>query len=98
MRLAWLTDIHLDFVDHPRFEQLCREVQEVQADGVLIGGDIAQAKDFDTWLEAMADTIDAPIYFVLGNHDYYGGTIEAVRQRAAALTTRCPQSVEPSHR
>jgi len=88
MRLAWLTDIHLDFVTPARFAQLCDDIQATHAERVLIGGDIAQADDFATWLEAMADAIDAPIHFVLGNHDYYGGDIATTRQRAASLTAR----------
>lgn len=37
-------------------------------------------------LEKMAAVVDRPIYFVLGNHDYYGGSIAEVRTRVTALS------------
>ncbi|MFO0866970.1 MAG: hypothetical protein U0744_20400 [Gemmataceae bacterium] len=43
MRLAWLTDIHLNFVDRPGVETLLRELRDACPDAVLIGGDIAEA-------------------------------------------------------
>jgi hypothetical protein len=38
----------------------------------------------------MAITINKPIYFVLGNHDYYQGRIDSVRQEMEKLTRNEP--------
>lgn len=91
MRVAWATDLHLNFVDETTADELCRRIVEARCEAVLIGGDTAEADDLRTWLRVLADRLDPPIYFVLGNHDYYGGSVEAVRAlagRTAADTDR----------
>lgn len=43
MRLAWLTDIHLNFIDENARQKFYQEVINTQCDGILISGDIAEA-------------------------------------------------------
>lgn len=48
----------------------------------------------------MADAVQTPIYFVLGNHDYYHGTVNEVRANASQLNEQHPMlhylsSMEP---
>ncbi|MGD8396210.1 MAG: metallophosphoesterase [Candidatus Eiseniibacteriota bacterium] len=81
MRAAWLTDIHLNFVAPERAAALCGDIEACGADAVLVTGDIAEGIDIDRWLRFMAARISRPIYFVLGNHDFYGASITAVRAR-----------------
>jgi hypothetical protein len=46
MRLAWLTDLHLEFLHPPgKIEQFCRSIAQKRPDGVLIGGDTGTAVD-----------------------------------------------------
>jgi Icc protein len=86
VRLAWVTDIHLDFLDGSSLERFCCNVADTGADGVLVGGDTAQAASFERMLRLMSLRIRKPIWFVLGNHDFYGGSIADVRRRARDLT------------
>jgi predicted phosphohydrolase len=58
----------------------------VRPNAVLIGGDIGEAPTFATYLEDVASALNLPIYFVLGNHDYYKGSIAAVRATARSLS------------
>jgi 3',5'-cyclic-AMP phosphodiesterase len=51
-------------------QELCQE----PADAILITGDITNAANLKTELECLAQ-LDRPVYFILGNHDFYGGTI-----------------------
>ncbi|MGE3819666.1 MAG: metallophosphoesterase, partial [Isosphaeraceae bacterium] len=88
MKLAWLTDIHLNFVTSEVIESLCRDVVATRAEAVLLGGDIAEAPDVTSHLETLAARIQRPIYFVLGNHDFYRGGIESVRESIQALVRR----------
>jgi len=44
MRLAWLTDIHLNFVDALAVQRFFESVAE-QSDAVAISGDIAESHD-----------------------------------------------------
>jgi predicted phosphohydrolase len=101
-RIAWLTDIHLDFlseVQHDptggmtstrkvlspaKVQEFCGKVMAEKPDSVVITGDISLATMIEVhlmWLEQYLPGI--PIYFVLGNHDYYHGAIQEVRSRVA---------------
>lgn len=84
MKLLWLTDIHLNFLGSKKRKKFYETLSE--GDAVLISGDIAEAPSITVLLQEMATNIQKPIYFVLGNHDYYRGNIEIVRTEMCALT------------
>lgn len=88
MRLAWLTDIHVNFVSAVALERLTAAVRAARPDVVLIGGDIAEAHDIVRYLERLDDGFALPTYFVLGNHDYYRGSIPRVRREVERLCTQ----------
>ena len=88
-RLAWVTDIHLDFLEPKQIQTFCREVTEHCPDALLIGGDIGTATSISSFLLTLENELSCPIYFVLGNHDYYHGSIKEVRQE---VETNCKQS------
>ena len=89
-RLTWLTDLHLDFIgSDEEVGGFCARLIETDADVVLISGDIATAAALEPSLRLLESCLRRPIYFVLGNHDFYGGSIADVRRRVAAL---CRQS------
>jgi UDP-2,3-diacylglucosamine pyrophosphatase LpxH len=52
----------------------------------LISGDIAEAPSIKNILQELVIFIKKPIYFVLGNHDYYRGQVDEVRIEMTALT------------
>ncbi len=81
----WITDVHFDFVPEGRRRRFVQSLAEQRPEAVLLGGDIAQADSFADYLRELGDAVAAPIYFVLGNHDYYRGSIAAVRKQARAL-------------
>jgi len=85
MKLAWSTDPHLNFVGRGVVRTLMHEVAESGARALLLGGDIAEAPSLADWLRFVADQLDMRVYFVLGNHDYYGGSIARVHAQMAAL-------------
>ncbi len=88
-RLAWLSDLHLDFVaSDTAIVALCDDVVAMQPDGVLISGDIGKAATLERHLRLIEARLQRPIYFVLGNHDFYGGSISGVRSRVEALCGR----------
>ena len=69
-RLAWLTDLHLNFVTPGHVDRLCRAVRDAGADAVLLGGDVGEAPDVVEHLEGLDARLGLPLYFVLGNHDF----------------------------
>lgn len=88
MRLAWLTDIHLDFLDEEEVRAFASRVGDERPDAVLLTGDISIAELLEAHLLALVSSWQVPTYFVLGNHDFYGSSIAAVRERARALHER----------
>ena len=92
MRIAWATDIHLNFASPRAFDELCDSLVAERADAVLIGGDIGEAADVAYYLRALDARLELPIHFVLGNHDFYRGRgIAEVRRAAAALCEELPR-------
>lgn len=86
MRAIWLTDIHLEFLDDRTFSTFLWELSRRNADAALISGDIAQAPTVSEYLSKMAKFLEIPIYFVLGNHDFYHGSIPAVKDTIRTLS------------
>ncbi len=86
MKLAWLTDIHLNFIDENARQIFYQEIIDTQCDGILIGGDIAEAPSLVDILNEMTMVTKKIIYFILGNHDYYRGQINEVRDAMRTLT------------
>lgn len=82
MRLAWLTDLHLNFVAPAAVEALAAGVLAGRPDAVLVGGDTGEADSALEYLGRLAELVRRPVYFVLGNHDYYHGSVAGVRERA----------------
>ena len=86
MRLAWATDLHFDSVELPDAEKFCSDVRQSGATGILISGDIANSTCIEEWLEFLGSRLEIPIYFVLGNHDYYGSDIQSVQDTVHQIT------------
>jgi 3',5'-cyclic AMP phosphodiesterase CpdA len=84
--LVWSTDIHLDHLDPGAVHEYAARVVIAQPDALLLGGDISDATRLREDLEQLAELVPRPIHFVLGNHDYYGGSVDAVRASVADLT------------
>lgn len=87
-RLAWVTDIHLNFLKQRDVQAFCERISDAQPDALLVGGDIAEAPTLEAYLTTLENELTCPIYFVLGNHDFYRGSIAAVRADMAMLTRR----------
>jgi len=90
MRAAWLTDIHLNFIDVSARQNFYQTIVSENIDSVWITGDIAEAPCLADILIEMAEKINKSIYFVLGNHDYYRGQVNEVRHVMATLTASHP--------
>ncbi len=90
VRLGWLTDIHLNFVSPLKRSEFYARVRRERLQGLLLGGDVGEADSVTTFLAEIAEELRIPIYFVLGNHDFYHGTIAAVRERVAREALASP--------
>ncbi len=91
MKVAWTTDIHLEFLDKSGCKEYVDSLKEVNMDALLITGDIGTASTVVDYLAFLAHSLHVPIYFCLGNHDYYGGTLSTVREGVKKISSeiRC---------
>jgi predicted phosphohydrolase len=90
-RVAWTTDIHLEFLgDSAAIGRFCQSIADTDPDIVLIGGDIAVAPSIGKSLLLLENYLQRPICFVLGNHDFYNGSISHVRSVVTRLTRQSP--------
>ena len=81
MRLAWVTDPHLDMLSDDALAAFLDALKERQEDGLVLTGDIAEADTVLPILTRIEETLSVPVWFVLGNHDYYGASIEVQRAK-----------------
>jgi predicted phosphohydrolase len=90
VKIAWATDIHLDFLQREGGRTLVQfafaePLAATKADIVVISGDISLSSMLEDHLRILDEILSCPIYFVLGNHDFYGGNFESVRSRVDQL-------------
>ena len=83
MKLIWCSDIHLNFLGkNPELRQeFYKELKEVEGDSILITGDIAESHNIEQYLEELSVSTGKRIYFVAGNHDFYGSSLKEVRAK-----------------
>jgi len=100
-RVTWLTDIHLNFLwdrkiaaFDPEHHDFIEEVLAADSDVILVGGDIAEAPDLIWHLQQLTASLPGKrIYFVLGNHDFYRGSIQRVRGEVTEFCRSRPNLV-----
>jgi len=77
LTLHILSDLHLGVQGMP--------LPQVRADITILAGDIARAEAAMRW----ASQFDRPVLYVAGNHEFYGGSIPAVREDLARCAKAC---------
>ena len=92
--LAWLSDVHLNFLQAPGAvhgfgEYVSADLAGYKHPAVLITGDIAEYSSLQPLLldfvHGLQTSRHIPLYFVLGNHDAYGGSIAGMRRIAQQI-------------
>lgn len=84
-QVAWLTDIHLNFLEPEPLEFFLKMLEKKSWDALVITGDISESVDFGDYLKLLQIRFHRPIYFVLGNHDYYYSSFAKVWASAYRL-------------
>lgn len=78
-RLVWVTDPHLNHVALPAWQRWIDAVRSRKPDALLITGDISEADDVVFQLRRVAEAVEVPVHFILGNHDFYRSSIAKTR-------------------
>ena len=84
MRLAWETDIHLDFLTAAGRRRFLESVAK-RADALVVTGDIAEGNSLGAILTEMDALVRMPVYFVLGNQDFHHGSVAGTRSVVAEI-------------
>ena len=104
MKAIWCTDIHLNFLQSVRLQNFYAEVrarvEEIKADFVFLTGDISDAAEFNHHVMGLGDALPdwCEIAFVLGNHDFYGGSVKNSREKAQAIKEHYYPTLMPPDR
>ena len=93
MRLAWMSDIHLNFLDEYGLRSFLLILSLYKVDGWLISGDIGTSSNVINFLDLLMDSLDQPIYFVLGNHDFYGSSMSKTTDAVKKFVENKPRLI-----
>jgi len=85
MKLGIGSDLHLEFLQPNQVPSFLAQSKRQNNDYLILTGDIADAPLLTIYLEMMANIFDHNIYFVLGNHDFYRGSIKIIRNDVKSL-------------
>jgi predicted phosphohydrolase len=84
--VLFLTDPHLDRTAGDKVACLLRRIRNTESDVVIATGDISDALNLRRHLGLLAEACyPRPLYFLLGNHDYYGGDFDGVASDVQSL-------------
>lgn len=79
MKIGWATDIHFDHCTAEAIEAFLQEAANEKADCFLLVGDLTSNGEANHLIQTLQSALKIPVYFVLGNHDFYGTSIKEVR-------------------
>jgi len=84
--LAWMTDLHLDVAPSWARRRFYKCLEASPAAVFLITGDISVARLLPLHLREIAAAAgERPVYFTLGNHDFYGSSFARVDGMVAGI-------------
>lgn len=88
MKIGITSDLHLNFLSIGERDKLHTELRNSGIDRLVITGDIIEAKFLISTLMELVNETGLSIDFVLGNHDYYRGSIIDIRKKIEDFTSK----------
>jgi predicted MPP superfamily phosphohydrolase len=89
-QLAWATDLHLVFLRSAAQREFCESLAQMDADAIAITGDISDGRLLGRHLAMIAESVQKPIFVVLGNHDRYHTTFDEAEEQVARVAAIYP--------
>jgi 3',5'-cyclic-AMP phosphodiesterase len=89
-KYAFLTDIHLDCLTPEKLEIFLTSLADStkDVDGFLLSGDISTAPLLEKHLRLLLEACNKSIFFCLGNHDFWYGSIKTLQKKMTALSRK----------
>lgn len=88
--IYWLSDLHLDFTDQNKLQRLFASLQIEPYSALVISGDISGRGKLSEHLEWVSQLSPLPVYFILGNHDFYHFTFKGTYEKARQACEQFP--------
>ena len=85
MKYIWLTDTHFNFLSEPDLVSFYLKLEAEKADGIFLTGDVSTGPHLTKHLLWLEKVVRTPIYFVLGNHDYYRSSFTEVENKMTKI-------------
>jgi predicted phosphohydrolase len=90
MKIAWMSDVHLNCADEIAIQAFITELAKATPDCVIITGDISVSVLLKKHLWMIENAVKVPVYFICGNHDFWGGSFNSVAFMLMELEERNP--------
>lgn len=90
-RFLWATDLHLNFLNRYSIINFLLSIHRANVDGVFITGDISTGDKIVEHLSWMENIVKKPIYFTLGNHDFFNSNFSDVKLEIKKLCKKNQQ-------
>lgn len=88
-KLLWMSDLHMDLAIHAYRRKILIDLQTAEFDAAVITGDTASSQFIEQHLLSIASACNPrPVYLVLGNHDFYGSSIDHTREKVRAICSK----------
>ncbi len=82
MKIIWISDIHLNFLGLIERKEFYRNLI---GDLIIISGDIAESNSVVQLIKEIETETGLPVFFVLGNHDFYRSRVSSVKRLVKPL-------------
>lgn len=92
-KYLWFTDLHLNRVSPIKKILFINHIIKENPKAIFLTGDISNGMILYYDLYLLARFIKCPIYFILGNHDYWNSSIEKTHNKVKSLCDKFPHLI-----
>jgi len=92
-KYLWFTDLHLNRVSPIKKVLFINHIIKEKPKAIFLTGDISNGMILYYDLYLLARFIKCPIYFILGNHDYWNSSIEKTHNKVKLLCDKFPNLI-----
>ena len=96
--LLWLSDLHLERASEDEKKRFLERLKSAHYNAALITGDISTSEHLMCHLQEISNACgERKVYYLLGNHDYFGGSISKVDRAVTSLSRKYQNLIPLGH-